>query len=551
MAGWLQSRGFTSPVAGLCLALGLAFAPLAARAVVDGTSIPASQLAPGGAYQWLAKFFVGGGNGHCTGILVAPKAVLTAAHCAASLSSGVQVGDSATPIPVDAVAIHPGWDGASEFDVAILALSTASIAQPLAFVASPDGLAVGQLIRVAGWGVTSGNAAPAQGTMRIDQLAASFIYAVAEPSASCDGDSGGPLLVGQPGVDARLAGIASAGIVRTGPTGCADILAVRATGIADWVASIAGTSTGTNQSAPVVLGGSLATVMNVPVEIPMEFSDPDGVPMDFSNIVAADWTGGEITGCASASVPTTCTFQPAAGFVGTATFTYTVSDGARQATAHWTIEVKRDGPVVEIASRMFEEPAHGRRRVTVDIALSEPVAGPVTVTITPQDGSAVNGTDYLAKPDTVRIRAGQTRASYSFFILADKASEPVETFDLRLSAQGATPLLPAVTMFIDRNGPNLAPVVTLEGPLRVTTDERFDIVIDFHDPDGTPLDINNIVNAEWTNLELLSCGDELIPLACTFIAPEGFVGTASFSVTVSDGILETTAVWTVEVLPEP
>jgi hypothetical protein len=183
--------------------------------------------------------------------------------------------------------------------------------------------------------------------------------------------------------------------------------------------------------------------------------------------------------------------------------------------------------------------------------MSQPAARPVKVTLTPRDGTAVNGADFVAKPDTVTIRAGQTRATYSFFILADKESEPVESFDLLVAAQGATPLQPAATMLIDRNGPNLAPVVRLEGPLKVTTDEQFEIVIDFHDPDGTPMTLDNLVDAVLTNLEVLRCGDEFLPYTCTFIAPEGFVGTASLAITVSDGVATTTGIWTVQVLPEP
>jgi len=97
MAGRLFPRGFTSPVAGACLALCLALVPLAARAVVNGTTISLSQLAPGGACEWLVKLSVANGGGDCAGILVAPNAVLAAAHCAVSLSSGVLVGNS-TPV---------------------------------------------------------------------------------------------------------------------------------------------------------------------------------------------------------------------------------------------------------------------------------------------------------------------------------------------------------------------------------------------------------------------------------------------------------------------
>jgi hypothetical protein len=277
----------------LLVGTGLAVLAPAAVAVVNGISIPGGELAPGGTYQWLARFEVGGGTGHCTGILVAPTAVLTAAHCAEIAGSGVQVGNAPTPIPVSRVRLHPGWDGSVGFDAAILELAAPAAAQPLPVAISPDGLGAGVTVRVAGWGVTSGSPAPAEGEMRVDQLFGELFLATAAPSGLCDGDSGGPLLLGRPGADERLVGIASAGT----SAACTDIIAVRATAIRDWLVAQTGGGSGTDpgNQPPQVLGGSLATTRGTPVEVPIEFSDPDGTVLGFDDIVAFNTTHGQFT----------------------------------------------------------------------------------------------------------------------------------------------------------------------------------------------------------------------------------------------------------------
>jgi hypothetical protein len=146
----------------------------------------------------------------CSGTVIAPRAILTAAHCA---SAGVT---DATSGAVTATVI--GWRVDPDFDPATLAHDVAiaivdppiTTIAPAALAADPDGLAVGGLVRVVGFGLASAGdtQAPARrsGTSQIGALTADAIATVAAPSQTCEGDSGGPAFAG-----AVVVGVASSG----------------------------------------------------------------------------------------------------------------------------------------------------------------------------------------------------------------------------------------------------------------------------------------------------------------------------------------------------
>lgn len=172
----------------------------------------------------------------CTGSVVAPRVILTAAHCVESIenggitspaayrvATGVTTPKRATRQNVSRVSethIFPGFDpGAIHGDAAILVLSTPTTAPPLALAGPADAALYegGAVVQLAGWGVTRGTAANGAESLRSASTVvqkpsfckrktrsyyglfspASQLCTVDPPAkktGGCFGDSGGPAI---------------------------------------------------------------------------------------------------------------------------------------------------------------------------------------------------------------------------------------------------------------------------------------------------------------------------------------------------------------------
>lgn len=170
----------------------------------------------------------------CTGTAIAPRVVLTAAHCIA----GVAVADLAVERGGERIAVthalpHPLFD-ASFFtdDVGLVLLASAVIAPeeaPPRAGASLGETALGAQVRIVGYGRddAQGNLVPQkrEGVAVLDQLRARELLLGPGPSLPCTGDSGGPAFVTRRGVE-ELAGVASRGdpdCARTATYGRVDV----------------------------------------------------------------------------------------------------------------------------------------------------------------------------------------------------------------------------------------------------------------------------------------------------------------------------------------
>jgi secreted trypsin-like serine protease len=189
--------------------LGVAFQG-PAGALVGGAQIARGQIA------YHVVMISGARGTFCSGTLIAPDIVLTAAHCTTEAAAGLTVSRSAEAGParssVVAVAVHPSYNAGdyarsrAAVDLAMLKLDEPlSVPQPIVI----HGLVPlpGERLVVAGFGVTAAGSHTGLGTLQTATLAAvgepsSLQLRLADPASqggavpgigSCDGDSGGPV----------------------------------------------------------------------------------------------------------------------------------------------------------------------------------------------------------------------------------------------------------------------------------------------------------------------------------------------------------------------
>ena len=189
----------------------------------DQSGIVNGQLSPGD--DAIVALTINGQQ-FCTGTLVTPTVVVTAAHClppnlegvpmdAIEIFFGADINQGGSTIPVLSGLAHTAWnENVVPNDIGAVSLSQPAPVAPIPMLNDDlDALQpVGDTVRMVGYGITAfegtGNGTKRSGEMTIDAMDSSTIYLGPGPSLTCNGDSGGPLLMNVDGVEV-LAGIHS------------------------------------------------------------------------------------------------------------------------------------------------------------------------------------------------------------------------------------------------------------------------------------------------------------------------------------------------------
>nr|WP_090592535.1 Ig-like domain-containing protein [Auraticoccus monumenti] len=265
----------------------------------------------------------------------------------------------------------------------------------------------------------------------------------------------------------------------------------------------------------------LATEFETPVEVDLSGTDPEGLPLTFD---VGTVVGGTVSGTAPDLV-----FTPDERFGGTASISYTVSDGRfTSETATVTIEVGRNEPPTAADLRLatgfetpvgFTLPGEDPEGVPLQWALvGEPAGGSLSETdesprnegLTEEERDAlppVTGGgwfDLVFTPD--ELFSGE--ASFSYVV-----------FDGRFVSEPAT-----VTVDVAGNA------VPVADDLDVTTSAAtpVDLPLTGSDPEGRPLTFEVTSSPEGGALS--GTAPELV-----FTPEDGFSGEATFEFTVDDG----------------
>ena len=265
---------------------------------------------------------------------------------------------------------------------------------------------------------------------------------------------------------------------------------------------------------PPVAGDDAATTTvgtSIAVEVLADDVDPDGDRLALG--LATVPVAGGTAGCAGS----TCTYQPAAGFVGTDRFTYRITDPAGlSATATVTVVVAAPAPTNRAPLAGADSATTGAGSpVVVDLLAndSDPDNDPLTTRVTTVPG---NGS----------VTCVGDRCTYT----PNAAFTGTDSFDYQLSDGRGGLATATVTLTVTPAvQPNRAPVA-VNDTATTTVDTAVTVRVVANDSDGDGDLLTATVLTQPANGTATCTG-----ATCTYTPRLGYAGPDAFAYTVSDG----------------
>ena len=198
----------TTPISAACGAIGQSVS--ASSAIVNGVECPITNSP---VVLLNLKDRDGLPSGACTGTVIAPRAVLTAAHCLPAGTASIKVFLGVGPELIAAsFTPHPGYANGTTLDVGVVLMAEDIPRTPIPLLLSRDAR-VGETAVLTGWGkdatgVTSTLRAGVATITAVTGLTLQTAFS-SNFSSVCQGDSGGPILIQESGTWA-IGGVISA-----------------------------------------------------------------------------------------------------------------------------------------------------------------------------------------------------------------------------------------------------------------------------------------------------------------------------------------------------
>lgn len=278
--------------------------------------------------------------------------------------------------------------------------------------------------------------------------------------------------------------------------------------------------------APVVNGETFESDLDTAISTTIATllandSDPEGETLSITSV--QDAVNGTVEIVDDAVV-----FTPAAGYAGPASYTYTVSDGVNASVATVNLTINAPANQAPIA---LDDTAAGTENTPLVIQVADLLAndsdpdGDEILEFSIQD--AVNGTVTFENGEiTFTPAAGHTGpASFTYTITDSRGGFSTATVNLTIEAEVVDPV-------------NQAPVVTGEAFESIqgaaVSTAIAELLANDTDPENDTLSITSVQNAENGTVAIVN--DEVV-----FTPDAEYVGDASYTYTVSDGVNESIA----------